>query len=61
MADEISTQLERISYARVLVEMDITRPLPQTVLVLHPNGRTFDPVNQYAWKPMYRGTCLSAR
>lgn len=34
MTDECSTQLERISYARVLVEMGITRPLPQTVVVL---------------------------
>lgn len=37
--------------------MGITRPLPQAVLVLDPNGRKFDQVNQYAWKPMYCGTC----
>lgn len=37
--------------------MDITRALPQTVLVLDPNGRKFDQVIQYAWKSMYCGTC----
>ncbi|KAF3660749.1 hypothetical protein FXO37_13261 [Capsicum annuum] len=40
--EERTTRLERISYARLLVEMDITRSLPNTLLVLDPNGKKSD-------------------
>ncbi|XP_059315703.1 uncharacterized protein LOC132066402 [Lycium ferocissimum] len=51
-ADECTTAIERISYARVLVEMDITRPLPNTVQVQDPNGKIFDQAVLYDWKPI---------
>ncbi|XP_060211716.1 uncharacterized protein LOC132639275 [Lycium barbarum] len=56
--DECTTAIERISYARVLVETDITRPLPNTVQVLDPNGKIFDQAVLYDWKPMYCGVCF---
>lgn len=44
--EERTTRLERISYARLLVEMDITRSLPNTLLVLDPNGKKCEQVIQ---------------
>ncbi|XP_060186605.1 uncharacterized protein LOC132616012 [Lycium barbarum] len=49
--------MERISYARVLVEMDITTPLPNIVRVMDPSGTTFDQQISYEWKPQYCPTC----
>ncbi|XP_075080183.1 uncharacterized protein LOC142165721 [Nicotiana tabacum] len=40
-ADACTTKVERISYARILVEMDVTRPLPRQIMVEDPNGREF--------------------
>ncbi|XP_019246473.1 PREDICTED: uncharacterized protein LOC109226128 [Nicotiana attenuata] len=50
-ADECTTKVERISYARILVEMDITKPLPTKIIVK-------DPSVVYDWKPTYCSTCL---
>lgn len=36
-ADDGTTNTTRISYARVLIEMDITKELPKCILVLDPN------------------------
>ncbi|XP_059285472.1 uncharacterized protein LOC132038977 [Lycium ferocissimum] len=49
--------MERISYARVLTEMDVTVPLPNVVQVLDPNGANFDQEIRYEWKPQYCTTC----
>ncbi|XP_075110496.1 uncharacterized protein LOC142181498 [Nicotiana tabacum] len=38
-ADECTTKVERISYARILVEIDITKPLPTRILVKDLSGR----------------------
>ncbi|XP_019232866.1 PREDICTED: uncharacterized protein LOC109213514 [Nicotiana attenuata] len=57
-ADECTTKVERISYARILVEMDITRPLPMKITVKDPNGRKFEQAVTYDWKPVYCSTCL---
>ncbi|XP_009767593.1 uncharacterized protein [Nicotiana sylvestris] len=57
-ADECITRVERISYARILVEMGITKPLPTKITVKDPNGRQFDQPVVYDWKPIYCSTCL---
>ncbi|KAJ8536945.1 hypothetical protein K7X08_035346 [Anisodus acutangulus] len=56
-ADECTTKMERISYARVLIEMDVTIPLPNVVQVLDPNGGQFEQEIRYEWKPQYCPTC----
>lgn len=43
-ANECTTNIDRISYARIRVEMDVTCELPITV--------------KYDWKPVYCAKCL---
>ncbi|KAG5605882.1 hypothetical protein H5410_027374 [Solanum commersonii] len=40
--DECTTKVERISFERVLVEMDVSRELPKKLMVEDPNGRVFE-------------------
>lgn len=57
-ADECTTKVDRISFARVLVEMDVARELPKKIKVEDPNGRVFDQVIQYEWVPEYCTKCM---
>ncbi|XP_075095239.1 uncharacterized protein LOC142173532 [Nicotiana tabacum] len=57
-ADACTTKVERISYARILVEMDVTRPLPRQIMVEDPNGKEFEQEVWYDWMPMYCNKCL---
>ncbi|XP_059290257.1 uncharacterized protein LOC132043810 [Lycium ferocissimum] len=52
-ADECTNKVERISFARVLVEIDITRELPKKITVLDLKGRTFAQRVDYDWEPLY--------
>ncbi|XP_070035891.1 uncharacterized protein LOC142168005 [Nicotiana tabacum] len=56
--DESTSKMERISYARILVEMDVTVSLPVAVKVQDPNGRKFSQRVDYMWKPEYCETCF---
>ncbi|KAG5576616.1 hypothetical protein H5410_056750, partial [Solanum commersonii] len=38
-ADECTTQTSRISFARILVEVDVTRPLAKVIKIKYPKGR----------------------
>lgn len=40
--DNCTSKAERISYARLLVEMDVTRPLPGIIKVCDPTGKVID-------------------
>lgn len=57
-ADECITQIDRISYARVLIEMDISQNLPSAIKVEDPNGREFTQKVIYEWVPAYCPSCL---
>lgn len=50
-ADECTTKQTRISFARKLIEVNITKDLPNEVLVMDPNGRKFKQPVIYDWKP----------
>lgn len=51
-ADDCTTNSARISYARVLIEMDITDELPINITVQDdPAGRVFDQEIDYDWVP----------
>ncbi|KAH0714846.1 hypothetical protein KY284_007751 [Solanum tuberosum] len=56
-ADECTSRLGRISYAKVLIEMDVTKPLPRHVEFFYPNGGRMQQKVQYDWKPIYCYTC----
>ncbi|XP_075098965.1 uncharacterized protein LOC142175862 [Nicotiana tabacum] len=49
--DECTTKEERISYARLLMEMNITRPLPKTIKVKDSTGDISDQEIVYDWVP----------
>lgn len=48
-ADECTSSVARISYTRLLVEMDIKGTVPSTIEVQDPNG--VDQVIEYEWVP----------
>lgn len=57
-ADECTTRVDRISFARVLVKMDVTVPLPQVIKVKDPTGKAFEQEVWYDWEPEFCETCL---
>ncbi|KAG5595967.1 hypothetical protein H5410_037199 [Solanum commersonii] len=41
-ANECTTKVDCISFARVVIEMDVARVLPKKLKVENPNGRMFE-------------------
>ncbi|XP_075083460.1 uncharacterized protein LOC142167200 [Nicotiana tabacum] len=41
-ADDCTTKVERVSYARILIEMYVTQPMPTNVTLEDPNGKIFE-------------------
>lgn len=56
-ADDCTTTAEGISYARILVWMDVTRPLPNSVKICDPKGKIFEQPILYDWKLVYCSIC----
>lgn len=56
--NECTTKIERISYARLLVGMDVTKPLPKSIKVVDPAGNIFEQHIAYDWVAEYYSTCL---
>ncbi|KAF3614026.1 hypothetical protein FXO38_35913 [Capsicum annuum] len=54
-----TTAVDRISYAHVLVEMDITKDLPKKIKVEDPTGRIFGQPIKYEWVPLHCPICLN--
>ncbi|PHU13694.1 hypothetical protein BC332_14899 [Capsicum chinense] len=50
-ADNCTTNAKRISYVHILVEMDVTRLLPGSIVVCVPEGGIVDQAVIYDWKP----------
>ncbi|XP_070055308.1 uncharacterized protein [Nicotiana tomentosiformis] len=57
-ADDCTTGSVRISYARMLIEIDITKPLPRRVKMQDPTGKTIEQEISYDWEPTYCNKCL---
>ncbi|KAH0712497.1 hypothetical protein KY289_008456 [Solanum tuberosum] len=57
-ADECTSQTSRISFARILVEVDVTRPLAKVIKIKYPKGRIVEQKVWYEWKPMFCQKCL---
>lgn len=56
--DECSTSNSRISFARLLVQMDITRPLSRLIKIPDHHGNVIEQAVEHEWKPEYFKTCL---
>ncbi|XP_069143403.1 uncharacterized protein [Solanum lycopersicum] len=56
-ADECTTKQTRISYARMLVEVNVTRAIPQKISVVDPIGKTFMQDVVLKWRPQYCDKC----
>ncbi|XP_009586956.1 uncharacterized protein [Nicotiana tomentosiformis] len=57
-AGECTSGIDKISYARILVEMDVTRELPVSIKVQDLEGKFFEQAVEYDWKPIYCPECL---
>ncbi|XP_059281206.1 uncharacterized protein LOC132034885 [Lycium ferocissimum] len=57
-ADECTTKKSRVSYARVLVDMDVTQELPREVQIVDSKGNSFRQAVVYEWCPKYCPKCL---
>ncbi|XP_058782465.1 uncharacterized protein LOC131656921 [Vicia villosa] len=56
--DECTARKLRISYARVLVEVDITKPMKESVTIKDHSGREWAQHIDYEWRPKYCQICL---
>ncbi|KAG5609488.1 hypothetical protein H5410_020769 [Solanum commersonii] len=56
-ADECTTKQMRISFARMLVEVDVTKPLLDKINVMDPTGKTIVQGVKYNWKPIFCQKC----
>lgn len=57
VTDECTAQRLRISYARMLVEIDITQEMPKEVTIADNEGHELIQAVEYEWKPKYCGKC----
>ncbi|XP_019250880.1 PREDICTED: uncharacterized protein LOC109229780 [Nicotiana attenuata] len=57
-ADECTTKQTRVSFARMLIEVNVTKELPTEIMVMDPNGKKFLQDVTYDWKPAYCDKCL---
>lgn len=57
-ADDCTIKVDRISFARILVEIDVVREFPKKIKVEDPSSRIFEQVVQYEWVPEYHLKCM---
>ncbi|XP_021749468.1 uncharacterized protein LOC110715207 [Chenopodium quinoa] len=56
-ADECTTRQLRVSFARVLIEIDVTKPMPNSVLVESPSKELLELKVVYEWTPRFCSKC----
>ncbi|XP_019262025.1 PREDICTED: uncharacterized protein LOC109239887 [Nicotiana attenuata] len=56
-ADECTTKQMKISYARMLIEVNVSKPLPDTIVVMDPDGKKFQQEVEFEWKPQFCPKC----
>ncbi|XP_059278818.1 uncharacterized protein LOC132033000 [Lycium ferocissimum] len=57
-ADECTKKQTYLSFARVLVDVDITQDLPREIVVTDENGQTFTQGVEFDWKPLFCKYCI---
>ncbi|XP_010666883.1 uncharacterized protein LOC104884000 [Beta vulgaris subsp. vulgaris] len=55
--DEATKARERLSYARVMVEVSVQDKLPEIIHFCNEHGRVVDQQVEYEWKPVQCGKC----
>ncbi|XP_070045916.1 uncharacterized protein LOC142164083 [Nicotiana tabacum] len=55
--DKLTVRCERISYARVLIEMDITQPFPDELSIEKADGSIWEQKADFEWKPKFCMDC----
>lgn len=56
-ADECTTNQSRISFARMLIEVNITKPLPIGVTIQDTSGKMYNQVVRFEWQPEFCSDC----
>ncbi|XP_058776969.1 uncharacterized protein LOC131651321 [Vicia villosa] len=57
MTDECTVHKLRVSYARILVEIDITRKLLHEITIKDNDGRKLQKAIEYEWRPKFCDKC----
>ncbi|XP_058734025.1 uncharacterized protein LOC131605717 [Vicia villosa] len=57
VTDECIASKARVSYARILVEVDVTQELKNMVTIKDAEGRKLKQSVEYEWKPLFCGKC----
>ncbi|XP_020271184.1 uncharacterized protein LOC109846370 [Asparagus officinalis] len=55
--DMLTANKQRLTYARVLVEVKVSSPLPDHITIQWPNGKTYNQKVLYEFKPRWCGIC----
>ncbi|XP_070039122.1 uncharacterized protein [Nicotiana tomentosiformis] len=56
-ADECTAKQSRISYARILIQDNVTKTLPDEICITDPYGKRFQQAVIYDWKPEFCEKC----
>ncbi|XP_058755378.1 uncharacterized protein LOC131628567 [Vicia villosa] len=59
VTDECTANKLRVSYARIFVEIDITKEMPKEIAIKDCEGRKLLQPVEYEWKPLYCERCKS--
>ncbi|XP_058733337.1 uncharacterized protein LOC131604942 [Vicia villosa] len=57
VTDECTASKARVSYAQILVEVDVTQELNSTINIKDMEGRKLTQPVKYEWKPIFCGKC----
>ncbi|KAK2455257.1 hypothetical protein QL285_002729 [Trifolium repens] len=57
VTDECTAHKLRVSYARMLIEMDVTQCLPHDITIRDNEGNTMKQLVEYEWKPLFCDKC----
>ncbi|XP_019235888.1 PREDICTED: uncharacterized protein LOC109216211 [Nicotiana attenuata] len=57
--DKLTANGERVSYARILIEMDVSLALPEEIPIELPGGKYRLQTIEYEWRLLYCQSCLS--
>lgn len=55
--DECTATQRRVTYARILVEVDVSKPLPKSIMVEDENGKVYDQAFFIEWIPHFCQKC----
>nr|XP_009763858.1 PREDICTED: uncharacterized protein LOC104215701 [Nicotiana sylvestris]XP_016502568.1 PREDICTED: uncharacterized protein LOC107820743 [Nicotiana tabacum] len=57
-ADRLTVHEDRVLYARVLIEMDVSQPLPEEMTIEKADGSLWMQMIEYEWRPTLCQKCL---